>query len=158
MYTYYICTNNIVSPLKTKNMWTKSHSIVSKEVTKEQIWKLFADVNNWHTWDAGIEYAKMEGKFEKGNHFELKPKGGPKVKIELIETSENKKFVDLTKFPLANMYGEHTFEETPNGLKITTTMKVDGLLTFLWVQLVAKNIANGLSKEMPQQIKFASKL
>jgi Polyketide cyclase / dehydrase and lipid transport len=143
---------------KKQRMWTKSHSMVTKEVTKEQMWKLFADVNNWHTWDAGIEYAKMEGKFERGNRFELKPKGGPKVKIELVEIIENKKFVDLTKFPLAKMYGEHTFEETPNGLKITTTMKVEGPLSFLWVKLVAKDIVDHLPQEIPEQVKFASKL
>lgn len=139
-------------------MWTQTHSITTREVTKEQLWKLFADVNNWHTWDNGIEYAKMEGKFQKGNHFILKPKGGPKVKIELVETIENQKFVDLTRFPLAKMYGEHSFEESPQGLKITTTMKVVGILGFLWVKLVAKNIADGLSKEMPEQVKFAARL
>jgi len=139
-------------------MWTKSYSIVTKEVTKEQMWKLFADVNNWHTWDEGIEFAKMEGEFEKGNHFLLKPKGGPKLNIELIETIENVKFVDLTKFPLAKMYGEHLFEETPQGLKITTTMKVEGLLAFLWIKLVAKGIVDGLPNEMQMQIKTANKL
>ncbi len=139
-------------------MWSKSYSIVTAEVTKEQMWKLFADVNNWHTWDEGIEFAKMQGKFEKGNHFLLKPKGGPKLNIELIETIENVKFVDLTKFPLAKMYGEHLFEETPQGLKITTTMKVEGLLAFLWIKLVAKGIVDGLPHEMQMQIKTASKL
>ncbi len=139
-------------------MWSKSHSVVSKEVTKEQIWKLFADVNNWHTWDEGTEYAKMSGKFEKGNTFELKPKGGPKVKIELIETIENKKFVDLTRFPLAKMYGEHVFEETSEGLKMTTTMRVEGALGFLWRKIVAQNIVDGLPTEMLEQVKQARKL
>jgi Polyketide cyclase / dehydrase and lipid transport len=139
-------------------MWTKSYSVLTTEATKEQLWKLFADVNSWHSWDKGIEYAKMEGRFEKGNHFILKPKGGPKVKIELIETIENSRFTDLTKFPLAKMYGEHTFEETPEGLKVTTTMKVTGLLGFLWKKIVAQNIVNGLPAEMPEQIKYASKL
>ena len=139
-------------------MWTKSYTLETKEATKEQLWKLFADVNNWHIWDEGIESVKMEGKFEKGNHFLLKPKNGPKVKIELIETIENKKFVDFTKFPLAKMYGEHTFEETPNGLRITTTMRVEGLLAFLWIKLVAQNIVNSLPTEMIAQIKAASKL
>jgi hypothetical protein len=139
-------------------MWTKTHSIVTNEATKEQMWKLFADVNNWHKWDSEIEYAKMDGKFQQGNHFILKPKNGPKVKINLVETIENRKFVDLTKFPLAKMYGEHTFEETPKGLKITTTMKVEGMLSFLWVKLVAQNIANALPVEMQHQAKFASTL
>lgn len=139
-------------------MWTKSQSVVTKEATKEQMWKLFADVNNWYKWDTGIEYAKMEGEFEKGNFFELKPKGGPKVKIQLLETLENHKFVDCTTFPLAKMTGTHTFEETQNGLKITTTITVKGILAFLWIKIVAQKIVDGLPVEMLEQIKYASKL
>jgi hypothetical protein len=139
-------------------MWTKSHTMVTKDVTKEQLWKLFANVNDWHQWDNGIDYARMDGNFEKGNFFVLKPKGGPKVKIELFEVVENRKFVDLTRFPLAKMYGEHTFEETPDGLKITTTMKVEGPLGFLWRKIVAENIANSLPAEMMHQVTYASKL
>ncbi|WP_268846169.1 SRPBCC family protein [Flavobacterium aestivum] len=139
-------------------MWTKSHSIVTNKVTKQQMWNLFADVNNWHTWDTGIEFAKLEGKFEKGNHFMFQPKGGPKLKIGIVEAVENKKFTDFTKFPLAKMYGEHTFEDTSNGLKITTTMKVEGLLSFLWVKIVAQKIADALPADMQEQIKAASKL
>jgi hypothetical protein len=56
------------------------------------------------------------------------------------------------------MYGEHIFEETADGLKITTTMKVEGALGFLWRKIVAENIANALPREMEQQANFASKL
>ena len=139
-------------------MWTKSHSIVTKEVTKEQMWKLFADVNNWYTWDEGIEFAKMEGKFEKGNFFTLRPKGGPNVKVELLETVENKSFLDVTKFPLAKMFDNHTFEETPQGLKITNTISVTGVLGFLWRKIVAQKIVDSLPNDMQTQIKAASKL
>jgi Polyketide cyclase / dehydrase and lipid transport len=139
-------------------MWAKSHSIVTKEVTKEQMWKLFADVNNWHTWDNGIEFAKLEGKFEKGNHFTLRPKGGPNVKVELLETIENNSFLDVTKFPLAKMYDNHTFEETKDGLKITNTITVNGILGFLWIKIVAQKIVDALPTDMKEQIKAASKL
>lgn len=139
-------------------MWTKTYSITTKEATKEQLWKLFSNVNDWHHWDAGIEFAKMDSEFKKGNHFILKPKGGPKVKIELVETTKNKSFTDYTKFPLAKMYGIHAFEDTPEGLKVTTTMKVEGILSFLWIKLVAKGIVDALPVEMESQIKYASKL
>lgn len=141
-----------------KTMWSKSHSVTTKSATKEQMWNLFADVNNWHTWDTGIEYAKLEGKFEKGNHFLLRPKGGPNVKVELLEVLENKRFLDVTNFPLAKMYDEHLFEETPDGLKIINTITVKGLLGFLWVKLVAKKIVDNLPIDVQEQIKAASKL
>ena len=139
-------------------MWSKSHSIVTKEVTKEQMWKLLSDVNNWHTWDNGVEIASLEGKFEKGNHFMFQPKGGPKLKLGIVEAIENKKFTDLTTFPLAKMYGEHIFEETPSGLKITTTMKVEGLLGFLWRKIIAEKIVAELPNDMNHQIQTAKQL
>ena len=88
----------------------------------------------------------------------MKPKGGPKVKIELLETEPNRMFLDLTRFPLAKMFDEHKFEETPEGLKITTTITVTGFLGFLWKKIVAQDIVNGLSTEMVEQVKYASKL
>ncbi|MDR1172410.1 MAG: polyketide cyclase [Bacteroidales bacterium] len=136
-------------------MWSKSHSIVTKEVTKEQMWKLFADVNNWHTWDKGIEFARFEGKFEEGNLITLRPQGGPNVKIELPVVIENERFLSVTKFPLAKMYDDHLFEETGGGLKITITISVKGLLSFLWVKLVARKNAEALPADMQEQIKAA---
>jgi len=132
--------------------------MTTKAATREQMWRLFADVNNWHTWDDGIEYAQMTGKFEQGNHFILKPRGGPKVKLTLVETIENRTFTDLTVFPLAKMYGHHIFEETDDGLKVTTTMSVKGPLAFLWSKLVAEKIAAHLPEEMIAQAEHAAKL
>lgn len=133
-------------------MWTKTHSIVTKEVTKEQMWKLTTDINNWKNWDNTVENSELLGEFKVGNYFILKPKGGPKVKIKLFEIIENKKFTDLTTFPLAKMYGEHLYEETSEGLKITVTMSVEGILSFLWVKLVAKGIVDDLPKDISNQI------
>lgn len=139
-------------------MWSKSHSIVTKAVTAEQMWKLLANVNNWTSWDQSVEFAQLEGKFEKGNFFMFQPKGGPKMKIDIVEATENKRFMDLTSFPLAKMYGDHTFEPTPEGLKITTTMSVKGILGFVWRKLVAQKIVDDLPTDMEIQIREAAKL
>lgn len=139
-------------------MWSKSYSVVTKDVTAQQMWKLFADVNHWHTWDTGIEFARMEGRFEKGNFFTLRPKGGPNVKIELLETIENEMFLDVTRFPLAKMYDQHTFEQTPDGLRITNTITVTGLLGFFWRKVVAQKIVDNLPADVQQQIRAAKAL
>jgi hypothetical protein len=64
----------------------------------------------------------------------------------------------MTRFPLAKMFGEHRFEETSEGLKITTTMTMYGILSKLWVKLVAQEIADAVPADIEQQIKTASKL
>jgi hypothetical protein len=137
-------------------MWEKTYSITTKSVSAAQMWRLFADVNNWHRWDTQIEYAQMQGEFVQGNHFFIKVKKGPKVKIRLIETEKNCRFVDLTKFPGARMTGEHRFEESKEGLKITTTMRVTGPLGFLWRRLVAQDIVATLPEETTRQIAAAA--
>lgn len=139
-------------------MWTKTHSIVTKKATKEQMWKLFENVNEWPTWDKEIEETKLEGKFEAGNQFTLKPKGGPKLTVKLIETIRNSKFTDVTSFPLAKLYDEHIFEETPEGLRVTNKLTMKGFLSFVWIKLVASNMAASLPQDMQAQIDAASLL
>ncbi|OCA71841.1 polyketide cyclase [Chryseobacterium contaminans] len=139
-------------------MWKKSYSVLTKEVTKEQLWKLTTDINHWKDWDDTVEYSNLSGTFKEGNSFILKPKGSPKVKIKLIEVIPFKKFTDLTSFPLAKMYVEHIYEETENGLKITITMTVTGLLSKLWIKLVANDIVQHLPEDIANQIKNAKKL
>lgn len=139
-------------------MWTKSHSITTKEATKEQMWKLFTDINNWHVWNNEIEFAKLDGKFEAGNHYLIQPKNGRIVKVELLEVVDNKHCLEFGAFPLAKMYYDHILEETSSGLKITSTITMKGLLSFLWIQLVVKKIAATMPAHVHEQIKVASKL
>jgi hypothetical protein len=138
-------------------MWTKSCTKTFKGVKKEQIWKLWSDVNQWHLWDPDIESATLEGEFKAGSFFVLKPKGWKPVRIQLTEVVKNKTFTDCTKFFGATMYGCHEMEDTKNGLKLTTTMTVSGPLTFLWVRLVAQGIVNTLPNQMNALVTLAKK-
>lgn len=127
-------------------------------VTQAQIWQLIADVDNWNRWDAGVTSSRLHGRFETGHSFTLQPQGGPKVRIQLEEVREREYFRDLTRFPLAKMYGEHWYEVTPEGLKLTITMTMKGLLAPLWNKIVMKNIVAGLEQDVQCQIAAAAKL
>ena len=139
-------------------MWSKTYSITTNKVTREQMWKLFADVNGWPTWDSGVEYAQLNGSFEQGNHILLKPKGGPKIKIVLSEIIDEQLFITVSSFPLAKIYHEHLFEETSDGLRISYTITVKGVLSFLWVKLIAQNLFNSIPKDVVKQINIAKTL
>jgi uncharacterized protein YndB with AHSA1/START domain len=136
-------------------MWSKTYSKKVKGLKADQVWRVWTDINQWHTWQSDIEYAKLEGEFEVGNTFLLKPKGGPKVNIEIIKVEQNRVFTDLTRFPLAKMYGSHEFVIHGDELEIKTTMSIDGLLSFLWRKLVAEDVANGMSEQTENLIEKA---
>ena len=139
-------------------MTTKTYSTTTKEVTAEQLWKLMSNVDGWKRWDAGTEDSKLNGAFATGSSFMLKPKGGPKLTIELLEVKAPTYFKDVTKFPLAKMYDEHSYEQTADGLKITSTLTMTGPLGFFWNMVVMKNIVENLPKDIATQIAEAKNL
>jgi hypothetical protein len=136
-------------------MWTKSFNKIYSGIKRKDIWDLWVDVNNWPKWHEDLEYCKMDGEFRVGNHFLLKPKGVGPVKIILTEIDEGKKFTDCTIFFGAKMYDIHTIEETSDGLKISNTVTVTGPLKWLWVKLVAQNVANTSSRQMEKLVELA---
>ena len=118
---------------------------------------MLTDINNWPTWQPDLEYCRLLGKFKRGAFFELKPKKGPKVRIQVLELEKHSHFVDCTKFPGAKMYGTHHLEKTKDGIKVTVTMKVTGILSFLWRKLVAEDIIDHEPEQMELMIQHAKK-
>lgn len=136
-------------------MWSKSYSKFYPGLKKETIWRVWKDVNSWIQWHKNLDYCKMEGSFSVGNSFLLKPKEMRPVKIVLTEVEENHKFTDCTHFLGAKMFDTHTLEETANGLILTNTVVVTGLLRSVWVKLVAQDVANSAPEEMEALVTFA---
>lgn len=136
-------------------MWNKTYSKKVRGLKAEQVWKVWTDLNQWHTWQSDIEYAKLEGEFKVGNTFLLKPKGGPKVNIEIIKVEPNRQFTDLTRFPGAKMYGSHEFVIHGDELEIKTTMSIEGPLSFVWRKIVAEGVANGMMEQTENLIEKA---
>ena len=132
---------------------------VSREVdgiTKEAIYALWSDINNWHKFNHGIKYARLEGGFLEGESFVLGLENAKEVTIKLHKIEPFKSFTDLTTFPLAKMYGEHEIIEKDNGkLELKATIKIEGLLSFLWKKIVANDVAAKLGDDMDSLIELA---
>ena len=139
-------------------MIQKTFLTITKEIRAEQIWKLMTNVDDWKRWDKSITASRLHGQFAAGSFFTLKPKGGPDVKAELLEVKAPSYFKDITKFPLARMYDEHLYENTPEGLKITSVLTMKGPLAFLWHMIVMKDLAAQMPEHIQEQIAEAKKL
>ncbi|MBS0184885.1 MAG: polyketide cyclase [Proteobacteria bacterium] len=139
-------------------MWMRTYSQTFQNVTKEAIWELWTDINQWPTWHNDLYFCTFDGPFEVGNYFMLKPKGMRAVKIILTEIEKGHKFTDCTSFFGAKMYDTHELEETSKGhLKLTNTLKVTGPLKWLWIKFVAQNVANTVPEEMEALVNLARK-
>ena len=136
-------------------MWIKEYSKAFQGIKREDIWRIWADVNNWPAWHGDLDYCKLDGDFVIGNHFMLKPKGVSPVKIVLTEVNEGYHFTDCTSFFGAKMYDTHTVEETSDGLKLTNKLIVIGPLKWLWIKLVAQNVADTVPEEMEKLVRIS---
>lgn len=138
-------------------MWIRQFSKVYQNISPDAIWHLWSNIDNWKEWNPGVEYCKLNGKFAKGSNFTLKSKGAPEVIIDLIEVEKGKKFIDCTTFPGAKMYGMHEIEVVTEGIKLVTTMKVEGWLSYLWIFLVAKKVVAKIPEQTDNLVKLARK-
>jgi hypothetical protein len=105
-----------------------------------------------------LDDCKLEGDFKVGNHFFLKPKGIKPVKIVLKEINEGYSFTDCTSFFDSTMYDTHSMKETAGGLELTNTLIVTGPLKWLWIKLVAQNVADTISEKTKNLVKLAMSL
>ena len=105
-----------------------------------------------------MDDCKLEGDFKVGNHFFLKPKGIKPVKIVLKEINEGYSFTDCTSFFDSPMYDTHSMKETAGGLELTNTLIVTGPLKWLWIKLVAQNVADTISEKTKNLVKLAMSL
>jgi hypothetical protein len=137
-------------------MWTTE---VSRKTTatKEQIWKLWADVPNWNIWDAEVETSELFGQFKTETKGVLKPIGGPKAKFIISELTELKSFTSRSFLPLCKMDFIHTMTETKDELEITHKIIMKGFMTFLFSKVIGSKIKVGLPLAVEKLIELAEK-
>ena len=139
-------------------MWTGSYSQRATGVPAEKLWNVWTDVNRWTEWQDDIESAKLDGPFAQGAIIQLRPKGGPNVKVELQSVDPGVHYTDITRFPLAEMVVDHDLLRYGDEVEIRTNIKVTGPLSFLWSRIVAKDIVAGLPEQIRRMIERARAL
>ena len=138
-------------------MWQSKYEKTFTHVSKESIWSAWTDVNAWPSWDSETQLTQIDGPFTPGTKFVLQPRGGPKVNIQLTEVVPLKSFTDVTSFPLAKMYDTHAMEDTPEGVKIISIIKIEGPLSWVWRKIVGEGVAKGSAKQIESLVKYVTK-
>jgi Polyketide cyclase / dehydrase and lipid transport len=129
------------------DMWSSTYTQTVVGIDAQRVWETYADVDRWSDWQPDVEYAHLEGTFDSGAVIRFKPKGAPKLRIELTEVHAPTRFVDTTRFPLARMIDVHEFVETSDGLEIRNRVSIVGPMAWVWRKLVGEGVAKGLPEQ-----------
>ena len=132
----------------------KKFTKVYQDINKEEVWRVWTDVNHWPLWDKELEYCDLKENFNEGTYFILKPKHGFKVSVDLFEVIPHERFTDYCKYLGARIYNTYELKEEPEGLRITHIIKVNGSLTFLWVKLVAEKAVRHVPEQTDNLVKY----
>jgi hypothetical protein len=78
-------------------MW-QHESTFDSSASREAIWNLWADVENWGSWNDDIEQIELRGDFVPGAEISMTPAGQEAVVLRLTEVRKNELFVDEARF------------------------------------------------------------
>jgi uncharacterized protein YndB with AHSA1/START domain len=128
-------------------MWSKKITIETN-ASKERIWELWSDVENWRQWDGDVKQSKLNGKFETGTRGIIKPTNGPKSNFVIQSATFPTEFTIRLSLPLGKMDFTHQLTENNGKLFLTHGLEIRGITTFLFSRIFGKKIMAELPKGM----------
>ena len=124
----------------------------------QAIWHIWQDVNNWNTWDHGIEFSTINGRFKTGITGTIKPKGEPLVHTKLTRVEPMKLFVDESKLFLARLIFTHFLSEAKGKIFVTHQIEIKGAFAFFFAYFIGQKMKKNLPQEMRAMIQKAEEL
>ncbi|MFI9562741.1 SRPBCC family protein [Streptomyces rishiriensis] len=107
-------------------MWTYEHSIETG-AAPEEIWRLWADVENWGAWNAEIEKTEIDGPFATGAHITMTPPGDDPILLRVADVTEGELFVDEARFGDLLLRTVHRMDRIDHGrVRVVYRMEITG--------------------------------
>ncbi len=109
-------------------MWTYEHSIdLDTGAQATAIWRLWADVDNWGSWNRDIERIEIVGPFAVGAEITMTPAGQDPIRLRVVELIEGELFVDEATIDGLTLCTMHHLARTGgNHARVVYRMEVTG--------------------------------
>lgn len=121
----------------------------------EPIFRLYADVANWHRWDPDTRQASLDGPFQVGTKGRLVPTKGNAVPMEVTSVEAARSFTVVSRIPLFTMVFEHELRPVPGGTEVTHRVIFSGLLSPVLGRLVGSQLRTGLPRTLQSLSTYA---
>ena len=132
--------------VSNKHFWHSS----TTDASPDKIWAVWTDVEQWHTWDKGLQSAEMSGPFAfkaKGTITSLE---GRKSKFKVVEYEEGKSYTFKTALPLGGLYVKRYLEVKDGQTHFTHEVWFKGLTAGIF----AKNFGPQFREVLPEVLEL----
>lgn len=110
----------------------------------EVLFRIYEDVQNWHTWDPDTKSATLEGPFQVGSRGRLTPTKGNSVPMVLTQVVPGQCFTVESKIPLFRMLFEHELRPAAAATEVVHRVIFSGLLSLVLGPMLSKQLNSGL--------------
>ncbi|WP_339492583.1 SRPBCC family protein [Pseudomonas sp. EA_15y_Pfl2_R67] len=113
-----------------------------------RVFRLYQDAAHWVDWDPEVTAASLPDGLKLGAKGWLKPRGGPKANIQIVEVTQGKSFSVQSRLPLCHMLFGHSLSASGEWTVATHWVEFSGPLSFLFRYLVGRSIQASLPNTM----------
>jgi len=104
------------------------------------IFRIYEDVDNWHTWDPDTGMATLEGRFEVGSRGRLTPTRGNSVPMLLTQVVRDSCFSIESRIQLFRMLFEHELLPVEGVTEIIHRVTFSGPLSLVLGNMLAQRL------------------
>ena len=117
---------------------------VDTRISAESIWRVWTDVENWGSWDTGLQKASLQEEWGIGAKGILMSNQGRRVKFRIVEYVEGERYTFRIKLPLASFTVSRFLEAKGDLISLTHEVRFKGLLGGLFARSLGKEFREKL--------------
>lgn len=132
------------------------------DLTPDALYAAITAIDRWPEWGDDLERTEAPASLSSGASFMLRPKGGPNVRMTVVEATRPRCFTDRAHLFLGTMMTMHLFERAKDGTgqmvtRVTVEISVHGPLGFFWDRIIARKQAAEMAKATHDFLAFVER-
>lgn len=133
-------------------------STVSVKASKEAVWRMWTNVQNWPLYDTSLESVEFDGEVAPGKRGVMIGKNGMRIPFEIVEFKEGEQMVVQVDKLGAKMQGSHRVESTEEGTKIVFEASLRGFMAWWYRSQFVRGIGGHARALAENMAKVAAKI
>jgi uncharacterized protein YndB with AHSA1/START domain len=111
---------------RRNNMWVYEHTSETG-ASREAVWEVLSDLDNWPTWDTSMESVALQGPFAVGTEVVMTPKGQDPITSRIVQIVPHEVYADETAFGGVVLRFTHTLSPVAgDGTRVLHRLEITG--------------------------------